>query len=224
VPFDVEWEDLHKKYFWGTEPNQYLLKFLDENFEHNRPYTFLDIGCGTGASAIPMLERGWNVLAVDGSLTALCRLAKRIDEAKPSGKAVLFKGDMNNIDFKTDTFDGIVDANTLSQMTLAETVKITQSARRWLKLGGKFYSRQLTLPYSDKWLRTSFTRMCENDQFKPMFAGYEGSFEKLSALDLEEGIISYFDFRLTLVRKVVEVPDFDGCEIYHTETRHIMTG
>ncbi len=222
MPFESEWEDIHQKYFWGTQPNPYLLKFLDEHFEHNKPLTFLDLGCGTGANTIPLLERGWNVYAVDGSFTALCRLAQRIDQANVHGKVVLFHADINSLEFKENSLDCVIDGNSTSQMPLEEVVRVTQAARRWLKLGGRFYSNQLAEPYDPKFLK-AYTRFAKIEDMKVLFRGYEGVVHKLQGTHVCGAVTSYFEFRMQLVRRITEVPDFDLCDIYNSDTRPIMS-
>lgn len=222
MPFEQEWEEIHQKYVWGTWPNKFLLEFLDQNFEHNKPFTFLDIGCGNGANAIPMLERGWNVVAVDGSYTALCRLAERADKVS-TGKLVLFKADINSLEFKAESLDGIIDGNSLSQMPIEEVVRTTQAARRWLKPNGKFYSMQLAEPYDHSFDR-AYTRMCDPKDFKAMFRGYEGPVCKYQAVMEQhpDAVCSYYEFKMTLVHKISDL-DFNQCELYSSESRTIMT-
>ena len=52
----------------------------------------LDIGCGTGKSFLPMLDRGWEVTAVDLSPAMLARA-----RAKAAGRARLEVADMRNL-------------------------------------------------------------------------------------------------------------------------------
>src|SRR5690242_4342384 len=45
--------------------------------------TLLDVACGTGKSFAPYLERGWSVVACDGSPAMLARAADRADGRVP---------------------------------------------------------------------------------------------------------------------------------------------
>jgi len=54
---------------WSGEPNQALVLAA----ESLRPGRALDLGCGEGADAVWLAERGWQVTAVDISSTAVTR-------------------------------------------------------------------------------------------------------------------------------------------------------
>ncbi|MDQ2858765.1 MAG: methyltransferase domain-containing protein [Candidatus Eremiobacteraeota bacterium] len=54
---------------WSGEPNGQLVREVSEL----APGTALDAGCGEGADAIWLAERGWRVVAVDISAVALAR-------------------------------------------------------------------------------------------------------------------------------------------------------
>lgn len=67
------WDERYRSQarLWSREPNRYLVSEasgLD-------PGTALDAGCGEGADAIWLAERGWQVLAVDLSAVAVQRAA-----------------------------------------------------------------------------------------------------------------------------------------------------
>lgn len=57
---------------WSGQPNH----ALTEETADLRPGTALDVGCGEGADAIWLAQRGWRVTAVDVSRTALDRGAR----------------------------------------------------------------------------------------------------------------------------------------------------
>lgn len=70
--FGARWWERH--YRAGTpgpagDPTPYVTGELD----HEHPGTVLDAGCGTGADAIWLARRGWDVTAVDVSPTAIDR-------------------------------------------------------------------------------------------------------------------------------------------------------
>jgi SAM-dependent methyltransferase len=54
---------------WSGNPNRHLVT----ETEHLVPGTALDVGCGEGADAIWLAERGWRVTAADISVVALDR-------------------------------------------------------------------------------------------------------------------------------------------------------
>ena len=58
---------------WSGRPNTQLVREATDL----EPGTALDVGCGEGADAIWLAERGWQVTAVDFATTALERAARR---------------------------------------------------------------------------------------------------------------------------------------------------
>ena len=62
---------------WSGEPNPHLVSHASELGGG----TALDVGCGEGADAVWLAERGWQVTAVDVSPVALRRGASRAAEA-----------------------------------------------------------------------------------------------------------------------------------------------
>ncbi|MDW8341598.1 MAG: class I SAM-dependent methyltransferase [Geminicoccaceae bacterium] len=46
--------------------------------EGRAPGLAVDLGCGTGRDAVPLLRRGWRVVALDRRIAALARLAERV--------------------------------------------------------------------------------------------------------------------------------------------------
>ena len=74
--FDREWfEERYRSApaLWSGQPNPQLVAEV----AGLRPGTALDAGCGEGADAIWLAERGWRVTAVDFSTTALERAAEQ---------------------------------------------------------------------------------------------------------------------------------------------------
>ena len=72
------WDDRYRSstHLWSSNPNQQLLREAADL----APGHALDVGCGEGADAIWLAERGWRVTAVDFSTVALKRGASRAIE------------------------------------------------------------------------------------------------------------------------------------------------
>ena len=66
----------HPTALWSGQPNDHL---VNETIGLV-PGSALDVGCGEGADAIWLAERGWSVTAVDLSIVALQRAAARADQ------------------------------------------------------------------------------------------------------------------------------------------------
>lgn len=76
VPETEEWDGFYAGEgddapVWSGRPNAVLAEEIAEL----PPGTALDVGCGEGADAIWLAERGWRVTAVDPSRVALARAA-----------------------------------------------------------------------------------------------------------------------------------------------------
>ena len=69
--------------FVASPPNATLLDFADAERPRARGRRLLDIGCGAGRNAIPLLAQGWHVLGLDTSLPML--LAAREQAAHGHG-------------------------------------------------------------------------------------------------------------------------------------------
>nr|WP_042177647.1 class I SAM-dependent methyltransferase [Kibdelosporangium sp. MJ126-NF4]CEL12734.1 Thioredoxin reductase [Kibdelosporangium sp. MJ126-NF4]CTQ93494.1 Thioredoxin reductase (EC 1.8.1.9) [Kibdelosporangium sp. MJ126-NF4] len=73
------WDELYlEKEMWSGNPNPQLVAEVSDL----KPGTALDVGCGEGADAIWLHERGWQVTAVDVSSVALDRARQRSSEVE----------------------------------------------------------------------------------------------------------------------------------------------
>ena len=87
------WEERYRSAptIWSGQPNQVLVDEIT-----NAPAGFaLDVGCGEGADAIWLAERGWRVTAVDISGTAV---ARGRDHAEARGQEVAGRIDWRRAD------------------------------------------------------------------------------------------------------------------------------
>lgn len=111
--------------------------FLEEELEHDRSRTILDIGCGTGRHAIELTARGYQVTGVDLSAA---QLARAREKATAAGVSVDFRqGDARELEFVAD-FDlamMICEGAFPLMETDAMNYRILQGACRALKPGGK---------------------------------------------------------------------------------------
>jgi thioredoxin reductase/SAM-dependent methyltransferase len=82
-----DWEEQYRSspMLWSGRPNPPLI----ERAAELEPGSALDVGCGEGADAIWLAERGWRVTAVDFSPTALERAAGHAADAGPDVAARL---------------------------------------------------------------------------------------------------------------------------------------
>ena len=70
---DPTWSDYYDANE-GREPREQLLDVLGR---FDRPGAAVDLGCGAGIDTVAMLDRGWEVLAIDAEPDAIDRLRSR---------------------------------------------------------------------------------------------------------------------------------------------------
>ena len=80
---DHGWEDYYQK-LKGRAPRQLLLDVLAYFPTHvgDEQRFAIDLGCGDGTEAAVLVERGWNVLAIDGEPAAIQHLLSNVPKEK----------------------------------------------------------------------------------------------------------------------------------------------
>jgi SAM-dependent methyltransferase len=98
------------------------------------PGRALDLGCGEGGDAVWLAERGWHVVAVDVSETALARAG-----AEARARGVLDRIDFQHHDlsdsFPAGSFD-LASAQFLHSMVRLERPQILRNAAKAVAVGG----------------------------------------------------------------------------------------
>lgn len=92
----------------------------------------LDFGCGSGRDAKAFMEKGYKVIAVDGSVE-ICRIAS--EYLGTEVKQMLF----DELD-ETDEYDGIWACASILHADYSELSNILQGIYRALKIKGVFYT------------------------------------------------------------------------------------
>jgi thioredoxin reductase/SAM-dependent methyltransferase len=119
-----------REQIWSGSPNQRL---VDEVCQM-QPGTALDLGCGEGADAVWLAERGWNVVAADVSTTALARGAQAAADRGVADRIDWRACDVG-ADFPDGEYDLVNAAYLLSPVTLPR-VEILKAAARAVRPGG----------------------------------------------------------------------------------------
>ncbi|MBN8548926.1 MAG: 3-demethylubiquinone-9 3-O-methyltransferase [Deltaproteobacteria bacterium] len=92
----------------------------------------LDLGCGGGLIAVPLLDQGAHVVGIDqsaGSIEAACVAAK--------GKGEFRVGDVCSLDFPDNSFDCVLLADVLDH--IPQFAKALREAARVLRPGGSLF-------------------------------------------------------------------------------------
>lgn len=171
-----EWEQVHREMLWGTIPERNFVKFVEETWP-SPISSFLEVGCGVGAQAIWLVQRGHSVNAVDVSPAAIQRLYARIaenaEEGMLNGGAIIPEvADITSRQYPQGSFDCVVDICSLQHVSEADAIQVAQRARRWLKPNGWFYMKQAIEPFDRTLNRVSFIRLGALETLSKMFVGY----------------------------------------------------
>jgi SAM-dependent methyltransferase len=115
---------------WSGQPNVVLVREVAAL----PPGTALDLGCGEGADAVWLAQRGWRVVAVDISGVALARAAAHAAEAGVSDRIEWQQRDLAT-SFPDGTFD-LVSAQFLHSREDLQREKILRTAAASVAPGG----------------------------------------------------------------------------------------
>ncbi|MCK4938205.1 MAG: class I SAM-dependent methyltransferase [Methanosarcinales archaeon] len=125
----MAWEEEHRRGIWK---GPYSLDYFHQYAPPSG--TILDIGCGIGRYAIPLVMQGYNVLGIDVSLVALGELdvAKR----RRNIKMDLVAADTCNLPFQDNIFKGMVCFGVLQHLLEVERRVVMDEFNRILVPGG----------------------------------------------------------------------------------------
>ena len=96
----------------------------------------LELGCGNGKTLSAMLQRGWEVTAIDFSVCAV--LMSRKDTGMP-GNGDGCVADARTLPFASDRFDAVVAVHLLSHLTHQDRARAAAEAVRVIKPDGILY-------------------------------------------------------------------------------------
>jgi ubiquinone/menaquinone biosynthesis C-methylase UbiE len=110
--------------------------FIEDRLGLEKGAVMLDLACGSGAHAVELATRGYNVVGYDLSL-AMLALAQ--DEAQDRGQKINFlQGDMREMAFE-EAFDGIYSWSTsFGYFEDEKNLNVLSRVRRALRQGGMF--------------------------------------------------------------------------------------
>ena len=148
MTIDPAWEAEHARRPWGKYAHQAVVEFIGrhygllESYSGPRAMRAIDLGCGAGASAIFLAREGFDVMAIDGSRSAIDRLCDRMTcETNP----VIARIDAHCTDIVSvvnpqGIFDCALDVCCLSCLSLDQAEHVILKVHKWLKPGGRMLS------------------------------------------------------------------------------------
>jgi SAM-dependent methyltransferase len=142
APKDRDWDLLYRESTppWETgEPTDELVRLVEEKVL--KPCTVLELGCGTGANAIYLAKRGFEVTAVDMSPTAIERARTRCEQSGALLRIVL--DDVFSFVKNSGSFDLVFDCgfyHFIRQIDLSQFLdllwRVTYPGSLYLTLSG----------------------------------------------------------------------------------------
>lgn len=144
MAWDCVWEQVFQEQEWGEYPSEDLIRFVSRNFYQKavrKEVRLLEVGCGPGANLWYMARKGFTIYGIDGSDTAIGRASLRLDRECPSWSGKLIVGDICNLPFDNEYFDGVIDNEAIYCNSFAISQKIYGEMARVVKQGGKLFSR-----------------------------------------------------------------------------------
>jgi ubiquinone/menaquinone biosynthesis C-methylase UbiE len=135
------WETVYSTQNWGKYPSESLIQFVAKHFygKIRQDTHLLEVGCGPGANIWFLAREGFDATGIDGSITAINKAQKRLDDENLSAKLIV--GDVNRLPFGDNEFDGVIDVECLYCMDSESMESILHDIARVIKPGGHFYSR-----------------------------------------------------------------------------------
>ena len=180
--WDKTWETVFRSQEWGKYPPEELIRFIARNFykvPDRKKIKILDVGCGTGTCTWYLTREGFSAYGIDGSKTAIKIAEERFMKEGLKGE---FKvGDLTNISYPNEYFEGGVDIAAIQHNDIKSQRKIISEVYRVLKPHGKFFSMMIAKDSYGYGLGNEIEKNTFGDIEKGPFAG--------------KGIVHFFEER-----------------------------
>jgi SAM-dependent methyltransferase len=94
--------------FVQSAPNAVLLRFAERERQRASAGRALDLGCGAGRNAIPLVRMGWDVVGLDLSWPMLSAAAPRARDEGLAGRLHLILAPMDDLPVRDRSFDLVI--------------------------------------------------------------------------------------------------------------------
>ncbi len=140
---DGNWEKIYKEQ--GQVHTEVLNTVVEavELFQRRGHKDILDLGCGTGRNTFYLSSKGFNVWACDLSETGI-QMTKSKSEALGFSEVQFSQEDMYRLNYKDESFDGILCVWVQGHGTRREVILGIEEAYRVLKEGGSIVTDFVT--------------------------------------------------------------------------------
>lgn len=143
-------------------------------FKHHNVKSVLDLGCGIGRHCVYLAKKGFDIVGIDVSKSALRLVNKWVRNEKLKNVA-LIRGTMTNLPFSNGHFDAVISISVIHHTLKKDITKTIAEIHRTLKKKGLL----LTNLVSVKDPRYGAGKEVENNTFKILEAFEEKRFEEL---------------------------------------------
>lgn len=143
MSWDPVWEKVFNAQAWGKYPAVDVIRFIARNFYSvpvRKDLRLLEVGCGPGANLWYMAREGFSVYGIDGSETAIEIAKKRLNAECAGWGGELRCGDITNLPYPDNTFDGVLDVEAIYSNSIENSKRIYEELFRVTKPGGKMLS------------------------------------------------------------------------------------
>jgi len=155
------------------KPVPFVIEALP-TFRRYKIKRMLDLGCGAGRHCVYLAKKGFDVIGVDISSSAL-RIANEWVRKERLTNVAFMRGTMTNIQFANSHFDAVISVSVVHHAVKKDIVKTIAEVHRILKKNGLFLTNLASV--NDP--RYGAGQKVENNTFRIWEAFEEKRFEEL---------------------------------------------
>lgn len=203
------WENIFSQKEWGKYPSENLIRFIARNFynvKDRNAVKILELGLGTGANLWFCAREGFRVSGIEYTQSGIERFKKRMQSENLSGQIdTILQGDYyDKLDeLKDESFDAVIDVQSLCCNDTQKTRAILQKAFKKLKSKGKFYSATMSVK--------SYGYEADKGNFQEITKGAYAGEGRLRFESKESLKALYEGLNLSISSLITNTVEQDGC-------------